>query len=201
MSSIHYKFKATLEYKTLVFDGLHISVTDLKKEICEKENIKAESFDLVLTNAHTKRQYTGDELIPRNSSVIVQRIPRDNAAKLPKVQDTTNSGIVTKPTPAETSVVGHIDSEEFDKMTEEERLAHIKEVSTYKYLPSNFQKKTSSIMSGPPPPTYVCNRCSQSGHWYKNCPMVTVILYLHFYVLSFNIHRKDLLFHMYTFVH
>uniref|UniRef100_A0A1I7W3Y6 DWNN domain-containing protein n=1 Tax=Loa loa TaxID=7209 RepID=A0A1I7W3Y6_LOALO len=140
MSSIHYKFKATLEYKTLVFDGLHISVTDLKKEICEKENIKAESFDLVLTNAHTKRQYTGDELIPRNSSVIVQRIPRDNAAKLPKVQDTTNSGIVTKPTPAETSVVGHIDSEEFDKMTEEERLAHIKEVSTYKYLPSKAQK-------------------------------------------------------------
>ncbi|VDK75301.1 unnamed protein product [Litomosoides sigmodontis] len=27
-------------------------------------------------------------------------------------------------------------------------------------------------MSGPPPPTYVCNRCSQSGHWYKNCPML-----------------------------
>ena len=39
MSSIHYKFKATLEYKTLVFDGLHISVNDLKKEICDKEHI------------------------------------------------------------------------------------------------------------------------------------------------------------------
>ncbi|VDN03133.1 unnamed protein product [Thelazia callipaeda] len=174
MSSIHYKFKATLEYKTLVFDGLHISVMDLKKEICEKENIKAESFDLILTNAHTKRQYTGDELIPRNSSVIVQRTPRDNAVKLPKVQDTTNSGIVVSHVPVETPVVGHIDSEEFDKMTEEERMAHVKEVSAYKFLPSNFQKKTSSIMSGPPPPTYVCNRCSQSGHWYKNCPMVTL---------------------------
>lgn len=58
----------------------------------------------------------------------------------------------------------------------------------------SFQKKTSSIMSGPPPPTYVCNRCSQSGHWYKNCPMVMVILYLHFYVISFNTHRKDLMF-------
>lgn len=40
MSSIHYKFKATLEYKTLSFDGLHISVNELKREICEKENIK-----------------------------------------------------------------------------------------------------------------------------------------------------------------
>lgn len=27
-------------------------------------------------------------------------------------------------------------------------------------------------MTGPPPPTYTCNRCSQPGHWYKNCPMV-----------------------------
>ncbi|VDN18432.1 unnamed protein product [Gongylonema pulchrum] len=137
MSSIHYKFKATLEYKTLIFDGLHISVNDLKKEICEKENIKAESFDLVLTNAHTKRQYTGDELIPRNSSVIVQRAPRDNAAKLPKVQDTTNSGIVTKATaPVDEDAVPHISTEEFEKMTEDERLAHVKQVSTYKYAPA-----------------------------------------------------------------
>lgn len=86
MSSIHYKFKATLEYKTLTFDGLHISVADLKRVICEKENIRTESFDLLLTNAHTKRQYSSEELVPRNSSVIIQRIPRDNAAKLPKVQ-------------------------------------------------------------------------------------------------------------------
>ncbi|MFH4974791.1 hypothetical protein AB6A40_001500 [Gnathostoma spinigerum] len=172
MSSIHYKFKATLEYKTLVFDGLHISVNDLKKEICEKENIKAESFDLLLANAHTKKQYTNDELIPRNSSIIVQRSPRDNAVKLPKVQDTSNSGIVNKATASEPIFTGQIESEKFDKMTEEERLAHVKEVSSYKYQPANFQRRTSSIMSGPPPPTYQCNRCYQSGHWYKNCPML-----------------------------
>ena len=86
MSSIHYKFRATLEYKTLTFDGLHISVDELKRVICEKENIRTESFDLVLTNAHTKRQYSSEELVPRNSSVVIQRIPRDNALKLPKVQ-------------------------------------------------------------------------------------------------------------------
>lgn len=48
MSSIHYKFRATLEYKTLQFDGLHITGADLKKEICLKEGIKAEAFDLLL---------------------------------------------------------------------------------------------------------------------------------------------------------
>jgi hypothetical protein len=86
MSSVHYKFKATLEYKTLTFDGLHIGVDELKKAICDKENIRTESFDLLLMNAHTKREYTAGELVPRNSSVVVQRIPRENAQKLPKVQ-------------------------------------------------------------------------------------------------------------------
>ncbi|KHN70660.1 E3 ubiquitin-protein ligase RBBP6 [Toxocara canis] len=172
MSSIHYKFKATLEYKTLTFNGLHISVSDLKKEICEKENIKTESFDLILTNAHTKRQYAADEFIPRNSSVVVQRTPRDNAAKLPKVQDSTNSGAVSKGAMPDGAFTSHMESEQFNQLTEEERIAHIKEVSAFKYQPSNFQKKSSSILWGPPPPTYQCNRCSQSGHWYKNCPML-----------------------------
>lgn len=86
MSSIHYKFRSALQYKTLTFDGLHISLEELKKMIMEKENIKAESFDLVLQNSHTKREYMPVDLVPRNSSVLVQRIPRENAAKLPKVQ-------------------------------------------------------------------------------------------------------------------
>jgi hypothetical protein len=38
-------------------------VDDLKKMICDKENIKTESFDLVLTNTHTKRVYTSEELV------------------------------------------------------------------------------------------------------------------------------------------
>ncbi|CAK5039044.1 unnamed protein product [Meloidogyne enterolobii] len=32
-------------------------------------------------------------------------------------------------------------------------------------------------MSGPPPPTYVCNRCAQPGHWYKSCPLVISLLF------------------------
>ncbi|KAK6029770.1 DWNN domain protein [Ostertagia ostertagi] len=198
MSSIHYKFRATLEYKTLQFDGLHITGADLKKEICLKEGIKAEAFDLLLQNAHTKRSYTAEELIPRNSSIIVQRVPREDAEKLPKIQG-VNTGIVARPSTAETDWVApaHMNpvrflfkliqvsaemialrqlnfsfKEEFEKLSEEDQIAHIKDVSTAKYHSSNFQKKTTNIMSGPPPPTYTCNRCYQPGHWYKNCPMV-----------------------------
>ncbi|GMR52983.1 hypothetical protein PMAYCL1PPCAC_23178, partial [Pristionchus mayeri] len=174
-SSIHYKFRATLDYKLLEFEGLSISVADCKREICAKENIKAESFDLLLQNSHTKRNYTAEELIPRNSSIIVQRVPRENAEKLPKIQSAT-SGMVgksasTQPAPS-AGVTGHVDAETFDSLTEEERLAHIKDVSASKYTPNNYQKRTNQIMSGPPPPTYTCNRCYQPGHWYKNCPML-----------------------------
>ncbi|VDO66113.1 unnamed protein product [Haemonchus placei] len=193
MSSIHYKFRATLEYKTLQFDGLHITGADLKKEICLKEGIKAEAFDLLLQNAHTKRSYTAEELIPRNSSIIVQRVPREDAEK------GVNTGAVVRPSAAETGLAApaHMNpvrvfffyfcyaleafssmflfKEEFEKLSEEDQIAHIKDVSTAKYHSSNFQKKTTNIMSGPPPPTYTCNRCYQPGHWYKNCPMVITI--------------------------
>lgn len=37
-------------------------------------------------NAHTKKNYSDEELIPRNSSIIVQRFPRKDAAKVQKVQ-------------------------------------------------------------------------------------------------------------------
>ncbi|CAJ0592863.1 unnamed protein product [Cylicocyclus nassatus] len=173
MSSIHYKFRATLEYKTLQFDGLHITGADLKKEICAKEGIRAEAFDLLLQNAHTKRSYTAEELIPRNSSIIVQRVPREDAEKLPKIQGVNTGAIASRPT-AETGLTAPapINPEEFEKLSEEDQIAHIKDVSTAKYHSSNFQKKTTNIMSGPPPPTYTCNRCNQPGHWYKNCPML-----------------------------
>lgn len=40
-----------------------------------------------IINAITRRIYNGGELVPRNSSVLVTRIPpRENAVKLPKVQ-------------------------------------------------------------------------------------------------------------------
>uniref|UniRef100_A0A8R1IFN0 DWNN domain-containing protein n=1 Tax=Caenorhabditis japonica TaxID=281687 RepID=A0A8R1IFN0_CAEJA len=48
MSSIHYKFRAELDYKTLQFDGLHIRGEQLVREICAKENLKIELFDLQL---------------------------------------------------------------------------------------------------------------------------------------------------------
>lgn len=53
--SVHYKFKSAREFDTITFDGLHISVDDLKKAISLRNRIgKTADFDLLITNAQTK---------------------------------------------------------------------------------------------------------------------------------------------------
>lgn len=53
--SVHYKFKSALDFDTITFDGLHISVADLKKAIMQQKRLgKTADFDLQITNAQTK---------------------------------------------------------------------------------------------------------------------------------------------------
>lgn len=53
--SVHYKFKSALNSDTVTFDGLHISVGDLKKAIIHQKRLgKTVDFDLQITNAQTK---------------------------------------------------------------------------------------------------------------------------------------------------
>jgi len=55
MSCIHYKSRSSLEYDTITFDGLAISLGDLKKAIMAQKKIaKVTDFDLQVTNAQTK---------------------------------------------------------------------------------------------------------------------------------------------------
>lgn len=53
MSAIHYKFSSINEYKNVTFDGLNISLLDLKKAIMEKQKLKNTESDLHITNAQT----------------------------------------------------------------------------------------------------------------------------------------------------
>lgn len=62
--SVHYKFKSAISYDTITFDGLHISVKDLKKAILHQKQIgKNTDFDLQVTNAQTN-EGTNDLSIP-----------------------------------------------------------------------------------------------------------------------------------------
>ncbi|KAL3218442.1 hypothetical protein MRX96_005948 [Rhipicephalus microplus] len=104
--SVHYKFKSSLDFDTVTFDGLHISVGELKKNILQQKKIgKGADFDLQITNAQTKEVYTSDDyLVPKNTSVIVARVPvtttgrkncsrernRDGEHSVPDVIDATS---------------------------------------------------------------------------------------------------------------
>lgn len=54
MSCVHYKFSSKLNYDTVTFDGLHITVSELKRQIMGREKLKAADCDLQITNAQTK---------------------------------------------------------------------------------------------------------------------------------------------------
>ncbi|CAH1967151.1 unnamed protein product [Acanthoscelides obtectus] len=167
--SVHYKFKSALEYDTVTFDGLHISVKDLKNAIIQQKRIgKSTDFDLQVTNAQTKEVYQDENvLIPKNTSLLIARIPviaqkqkqwegysGDNTppAKLDE------GGPITKATD-----LSSLDAPEDDK------IKAMMSQSTQDYDPSNYQKIRGANQMGPVPPNYKCYKCHQGGHWIKDC--------------------------------
>ncbi|XP_011291827.2 E3 ubiquitin-protein ligase RBBP6 isoform X1 [Musca domestica] len=166
--SVHYKFKSTLDYDTITFDGLHISVADLKKAILQQKRLsKITDFDLQIINAQTKEEYPHDtSLIPKNTSLIISRVPLTNQAK--KSWDTANKPIQPRIVPKP------VEKTDFDlsKMegSEEEKIQAMMMQSTAEYDPKSYQKIRGFSQTGEVPPTYRCNKCKKGGHWIKNCP-------------------------------
>lgn len=83
MSVIYYKFKSAKDYDTVTFDGISLSVFDLKHEIMVSKKLgKGTDFDLSVSNAQTGEEYTDDSAtIPRNTSIIVRRVPVERPGK------------------------------------------------------------------------------------------------------------------------
>lgn len=54
MTHIHYKFSSKLSSNTVIFDGPHITLRELKKLIMGKEKLRSGDCDLQITNAQTK---------------------------------------------------------------------------------------------------------------------------------------------------
>jgi E3 ubiquitin-protein ligase RBBP6 len=86
MCSVHYKFRSLISYKTINFNGLQISVEEVKQRIFDAEKLNPEIFDLLVENSLFTREYTGKDLIPRNSALVIKRIPRQDSIRLPKIQ-------------------------------------------------------------------------------------------------------------------
>jgi len=81
--SVRYKFKNDKNDSTLLIDGFHISVRDLKRGIVEAKKLgRVTDFDLIVKESNTEEIYDNDEdQIPKNSSVVVFRKPLEKNQK------------------------------------------------------------------------------------------------------------------------
>lgn len=55
MSCIHYKFSNTVENDKIKFDGLHISVADLREAIIKQKGLKSNQYTLKIIDSQTKK--------------------------------------------------------------------------------------------------------------------------------------------------
>jgi len=55
MSCIHFKFANVVENDEIKFNGLHISVADLKKAIIKQKGMKSRFDSLILIDPRTKK--------------------------------------------------------------------------------------------------------------------------------------------------
>ena len=55
MSCIHFKFTNTFEDDKIKFEGLHISVADLKQAIIKQKNLKANLYTLKVIDSQSKK--------------------------------------------------------------------------------------------------------------------------------------------------
>lgn len=169
--SVHYRFKSALEYDTITFDGLHISVKDLKNSIIQQKRIgRSTDFDLRITNAQTQEVYEDENtLIPKNTSLLIARIP----VSVPKQKQWEGYGGNDTP-PAKVDEVGPIgkamDLASLDA-PEDDKIKAMMSQSTQDYDPSNYVKIRGANQVGPVPPSYRCYKCHQNGHWIKECPL------------------------------
>ncbi|KAM9259335.1 E3 ubiquitin-protein ligase RBBP6-like [Cariama cristata] len=175
MSCVHYRFFSKLTYDTVTFHGFHISLCDLKRQIMGREKLKVANCDLQITNAQTKEEYTDDNaLIPKNSSVIVRRIPGGGVKATGKtcVTSQTEPGSGTSKaiddSSASISVSQLMKTANLAEAnaSEEDKLKAMMAQSCHEYDPVNYMKKAL----GPPPPSYTCFRCGKPDHYKKNCP-------------------------------
>ena len=174
-----------------------ISVSELKSQIAGRKKID-KSNGLLLTNAQTGEEYKDDaHLIQKNTSVIVQVVPLLSGQKIalssknPHQQRALqNQKIVNEGSDLnvlKSDLSGRRDTDDFgpelfsndfnskasnDNFEDSKINALIHQ--SRDAIPTTGPKATRQNRrmgeSKAPPPTYICHRCNQPGHYIYDCP-------------------------------
>ncbi|KAI3360046.1 hypothetical protein L3Q82_014378 [Scortum barcoo] len=180
MTHVHYKFSSKLSYDTVVFDGPHITLRDLKRQIMGREKLRAGDCDLQITNAQTKEEYTDDDgLIPKGSSVIIRRIPiiGVKSSSSSKTRNIERSDVHLHHA---SGAIKAMDDQSFSTalpffskmanladadVSEEDKIKVMINQSSYDSM--NYSKKFGAVL----PANYTCYRCGNTGlDHIRNCP-------------------------------
>ncbi|KAK1419048.1 hypothetical protein QVD17_28204 [Tagetes erecta] len=129
MAAVYYKFKSAKDYDSVSLDGHFITLISLKQKIYEcKQLHRGTDYDLIVTNAQTNEEYLDEDmLIPKNTSVLVRRIPGQprkplSAAPVTQQPEPKEVNEQEKAQPAKSNVSGaalsvtnYTDGSEFDE--------------------------------------------------------------------------------------
>ncbi|MCL7026534.1 hypothetical protein MKW94_027459 [Papaver nudicaule] len=174
--SIYYKFKSGKESHSIPALSPFMSVFEIKDFIFQSKSFgHGKDFDLILTNPSTNEDYTDDKaLLPRNSSVVVRRIPgvpRKSIVIKSKEQEEKERELervkeVCKPENCYVFANNGANS------------AHNRSFRSNIYIRGERPTTGSSSFGGrgggldwrTPPEGYTCHRCQVPGHYIQHCP-------------------------------
>ncbi|KAK4740262.1 hypothetical protein R3W88_003959 [Solanum pinnatisectum] len=192
--AVYIKYKSCKDYDSIPILDHFISVGNLKSKIFESKRYgRGKDFDLLLTNAQTNEDYVDHAtLIPRNTSVLIHRLPGLPCCSIPK-QVVCNQEEVHS-VKKESKYSQDIDCDDFGddvyaipKVEMPSQLGNPVPTSTSSIIKNsivsvgnisleynNTRSAGFSVGQGGmewknPPPGYVCHRCKVPGHFIQHC--------------------------------
>ncbi|MCJ1310825.1 hypothetical protein MMC25_004492 [Agyrium rufum] len=194
-SSVYFKFKSQKDLSRVTFDGIGISVFDLKRAIINTSKLgDGSDFELILLSEDTNEEYDDDTtIIPRSTTVIARRLPATRPGKGGAARYVSGNAPVTaknsyrtesKNVPNSRGPAAGSKSNLSETQTEEERIAAVLQMGADQWEQQQQEmanatpvhrggpgrKPPTNVPDRPPPSGYVCYRCGEKGHWIQVCP-------------------------------
>ncbi|KAI4292230.1 hypothetical protein PAPHI01_1504 [Pancytospora philotis] len=96
-SFINYRFRSNKDFSQVFFESNGLPLWELKYEIINQRKMQSKDFDLLFYDSETEEQITDEYAhIPRNSHIIVHRIPVWMSKNVIQTRERKNDHIATK---------------------------------------------------------------------------------------------------------